>query len=288
MRCGINNTTQTHFKSLLTCTKRHMFVQPSRVPHQKKYDMIDKNQSTHFGFKSVPWAEKEKKVRDVFHSVAKNYDLMNDLMSCGVHRFWKQLTIELSHVRRGQSVLDLAGGSGDLTRLLSKRVGPSGHVILADINTAMLTVGRDRLLDEGLFENIDFVQANAESLPFINNRFHIITMAFGLRNVTDKMAALRSMYRVCKPGGKIMILEFSTPTLPGLKPVYDWYSFNILPKLGLFFAQDEASYQYLAESIRMHPTQKELQSMIEMAGFEECRYHNISGGIVALHIAYKY
>ncbi len=250
--------------------------------------MAKQENSTHFGFQSVAWDEKEKKVDAVFHSVAKNYDLMNDLMSVGVHRLWKYFTIELSQVRAGQSVLDLAGGSGDLTRLLCKKVGMTGHVVLADINAAMLAVGRDRLLDEGLHGNLNYVQANAETLPFSDNSFHCITMAFGLRNVTDKPAALRSMFRVCKPGGKMMVLEFSTPTLPGLKPVYDWYSFNILPKLGQLFAQDAASYQYLAESIRMHPTQDELKAMIEEAGFEDCHYHNLSGGIVALHIAYKY
>ena len=250
--------------------------------------MIDKEQSTHFGFQSVGWDEKEKKVSAVFHSVAKNYDLMNDLMSAGVHRLWKHFTIELSNVRAGQYVLDLAGGSGDLTRLLSKKVGTGGQVVLADINAAMLAVGRDRLLDSGLHSNINYVQANAQNLPFASNAFHCITMAFGLRNVTDKLAALQSMFRVCKPGGKVMILEFSTPTLPGLKPVYDWYSFHVLPKIGQFFAQDAASYQYLAESIRMHPTQDALKSMITDAGFEDCHYLNLSGGIVALHIAYKY
>lgn len=250
--------------------------------------MTNPEKTTHFGFEAVAWDEKEKKVAEVFHSVAKNYDLMNDLMSLGIHHLWKRFTVELSHVRPGQSVLDLAGGSGDLTRLLCKKVGDSGQVVLADINSAMLHVGRNRLLDEGLFKNISFVQGNAQCLPFANNSFHCITMGFGLRNVTDKEEALRSMYRVCKPGGKLMILEFSTPTLPGLKPVYDWYSFNILPKVGKFFAQDESSYQYLAESIRMHPNQDALKEMIEKAGFEDCHYHNLSGGIVALHIAYKY
>jgi demethylmenaquinone methyltransferase / 2-methoxy-6-polyprenyl-1,4-benzoquinol methylase len=250
--------------------------------------MNDKEESTHFGFQSVRWEEKEKKVGAVFHSVAKNYDLMNDLMSAGIHRLWKQFTIELSNVRPGQCVLDLAGGSGDLTKLLSKKVGLAGHVVLADINAAMLAVGRDRLLDAGFHSNINYVQANAQYLPFASNAFHCITMAFGLRNVTDKLMALQSMYRVCKPGGKVMILEFSTPTLPGLKPVYDWYSFHILPKIGQLFAQDAASYQYLAESIRMHPTQDALKSMIEEAGFEDCRYLNLSGGIVALHTAFKY
>lgn len=250
--------------------------------------MTKKEKTTHFGFESVAWDEKEKKVDAVFHSVAKNYDLMNDLMSLGIHRLWKRFTIALSQVHAGQQVLDLAGGSGDLTRLLSRKVGEQGQVILADINAAMLTVGRDRLLDEGLYSNINFVQANAQTLPFADNSFDCITIGFGLRNVTDKEEALRSMYRVCKPGGKVMVLEFSTPTLPGLKPIYDWYSFNVLPKIGQLFAQDTDSYQYLAESIRMHPTQEGLKAMIERAGFEDCHYHNLSGGIVALHIAHKY
>lgn len=250
--------------------------------------MNNQKHSTDFGFQSVAWDEKEAKVGAVFQSVAKNYDLMNDLLSFGIHRLWKQFTIELSRVRTGQSVLDLAGGSGDLTRLLAKKVGPSGLVVLADINAAMLAVGRNRLLDQGLHGNIDYAQANAQSLPFTDNAFHCITMAFGLRNVTDKAAALRSMFRVCKPGGKVMILEFSTPSLPGLKPIYDWYSFNVLPKIGQLFAADGASYQYLAESIRMHPSQQTLKAMIEEAGFEDCHYHNLSGGIVALHIAHKY
>jgi demethylmenaquinone methyltransferase / 2-methoxy-6-polyprenyl-1,4-benzoquinol methylase len=250
--------------------------------------MTDKEKITHFGYTNVAWDEKEKKVAEVFHSVAKNYDLMNDLMSLGIHHLWKRYAIAHSQVRAGQFVLDLAGGSGDLTRLLSKKVGDSGHVVLLDINSAMLNVGRDRLLDAGLYNNIDYVQGNAQCLPFADNSFHCITMGFGLRNVTDKEEALGSMYRVCKPGGKVMILEFSTPTFPGLKPIYDWYSFNILPKIGKFFAQDETSYQYLAESIRMHPNQMKLKKMIEDAGFEDCHYDNLSGGIVALHIAYKY
>lgn len=250
--------------------------------------MADQENKTHFGFQSVAWDEKEKKVGAVFHSVAKNYDLMNDLMSVGIHRLWKRFTIELSRVRPGQVVLDLAGGSGDLARLLCQKTGQTGQVVLADINAAMLAVGRNRLLDEGLHNTVNYVQANAQSLPFADNSFHCITIGFGLRNVTDKAAALKSMYRVCKPGGKVMVLEFSTPTLPGLKPVYDWYSFNILPSVGQLFAQDAASYQYLAESIRMHPSQDELKIMIEQAGFEDCHYHNLSGGIVALHIAYKY
>ena len=249
---------------------------------------VHSNKKTHFGFQTVALEEKEKKVGEVFHSVAKNYDLMNDLMSLGIHRLWKQFSIGMSGVRAGQTVLDLAGGSGDLTRLLSRRVGEKGLVYLADINAAMLGVGRDRLTDLGLLDNIRFVQANAECLPFADDLFDCITMAFGLRNVTNKQIALESIYGVCKPGGKVMILEFSTPTIPVLKPIYDWYSFHLLPQLGQLFAGDASSYQYLAESIRMHPPQDELKSMIEQAGFEDCYYHNLTGGIVALHIAYKY
>lgn len=244
--------------------------------------------TTHFGFQTVSWDEKAQKVGAVFHSVANNYDLMNDLMSLGIHRLWKRFTVELSLVHPGNKVLDLAGGSGDLTALLCQKVGANGQVILADINASMLSVGRNRLLDQGFFANVEVVQADAQYLPFVDNYFHCITMGFGLRNVTDKAMALASMYRVCKPGGKLMVLEFSQPTLPGLKPLYDWYSFNILPKLGKWFANDAESYQYLAESIRMHPPQEELKLMIEQAGFEDCRYYNLSGGIVALHIAYKY
>lgn len=249
--------------------------------------MTNQEKQTHFGFTSVAWKEKEKKVADVFHSVAKNYDLMNDLMSFGIHRLWKRFSIALANIRPGQSVLDLAGGSGDLTRLLSQKVGP-GQVVLADINSAMIQVGRDRLLDEGIHNNIHFVQANAEALPFADNSFHTICIGFGLRNVTDKEKALREMQRVCKPGGQLMVLEFSSPTVPGLRSLYDWYSFNVLPKMGALFAEDSASYQYLAESIRMHPNQVDLQAMIEEAGFEDCCFHNLSGGIVALHLAYKY
>lgn len=250
--------------------------------------MTDKPKSTHFGFQNVNWDEKEKKVGEVFHSVAGKYDLMNNLMSLGIHHLWKHLTIAKAHVRKGQTVLDLAGGTGDLTKLLSKKVGNTGLVFLTDINASMLSVGRNRLLDEGFNDNIRYVQGNAEVLPFKTNSFDCMTMAFGLRNVTDKDKALASLYRVCKPGGRILILEFSTPNMPGLKPIYDWYSFHVLPKLGKLFANDADSYQYLAESIRMHPTQDALKTMIEQAGFEDCQYHNLSGGIVALHIAYKY
>ncbi len=250
--------------------------------------MTDSNKKTHFGFETVDWSDKQKKVKQVFDSVAKRYDLMNDLMSFGVHRLWKQFAIHCSAARKGHCVLDLAGGSGDLTYLLSKKVGHEGRVVLADINRDMLNVGRDKLVDKGLHSSINFVQANAECLPFADNQFDLITMAFGLRNVTDKQKALNSMYRVCKPGGQLLILEFSKPVLPGLKPLYDAYSFQILPRLGALFAGDQDSYQYLAESIRMHPPQAELQNMIEEAGFAQCTYTNLTGGIVALHTGYKY
>ncbi len=250
--------------------------------------MTRPEKKTHFGFKSVAWDDKAAKVGEVFDSVAKRYDLMNDLMSLGIHRLWKRLALAKSLVRPGHQVLDLAGGSGDIAQLLAKKVGDRGRVILADINAAMLKVGRDRLIDQGLLNTVRCVQANAEALPFVNDQFDCITIGFGLRNVTDKARALASMYRVCKPGGKLMVLEFSHPTLPGLKPIYDAYSFHVLPKLGEWISQDAESYRYLVESIRMHPSQNALKDMIEAAGFEDCTYHNLSGGIVALHIAYKY
>jgi len=244
--------------------------------------------TTHFGFTSVKTSEKEKKVGEVFTSVADSYDLMNDVMSFGVHRLWKRMAVLLSQVKPDAKILDLAGGSGDITKLLHKKLGPNGHIYLTDINKAMLDVGKSRLLDEGIFNQVSFIEGNAECLPFRANYFDTITMAFGLRNVTDKQKALESMYRVCKPGGKLLILEFSTPIVPALKTIYDWYSFHILPKMGKLIANDEASYQYLAESIRMHPTQEALKTMIETAGFEDCQYVNFTGGIVALHTAYKY
>ncbi len=244
--------------------------------------------TTHFGYQEVPTQEKASKVAEVFHSVADNYDIMNDLMSMGVHRLWKHITLGLTHVRPGQKVLDLAGGTGDLAYHLAKKVGDEGQVVLADINASMLTVGRDRLMDRGMINNIDVVQADAQCLPFPNNHFHCITMAFGLRNVTDKQKALESMFRVLKPGGQLLVLEFSKPTFPGLKPLYDTYSFSILPFLGKTIADDEDAYRYLAESIRMHPNQDTLANMMQTAGFENCHYHNLSGGIVALHRGYKF
>ncbi|RLA04165.1 MAG: bifunctional demethylmenaquinone methyltransferase/2-methoxy-6-polyprenyl-1,4-benzoquinol methylase UbiE [Gammaproteobacteria bacterium] len=247
--------------------------------------MSDK--TTHFGFRNVPASEKAGQVRQVFDSVADNYDLMNDLMSFGVHRLWKRFAINMAAPKPGQQVLDLAGGTGDLTRLMAPGVGPSGQIVLADINAAMLENGRRQLLDKGVSGNVTFAQVNAEQLPFADNRFDLVTMAFGLRNVTDKQRALESIFRVLKPGGRLLVLEFSRP-VAALKPVYDFYSFNILPKLGQLIARDESSYRYLAESIRMHPDQLTLQGMLEQAGFERCDYHNLTGGVVALHRGYKF
>ena len=246
--------------------------------------MSDK--TTHFGFRNVPVGEKSQHVRQVFDSVADNYDLMNDMMSLGIHRLWKRYAINMATLKPGERVLDLAGGTGDLTRLMAPIVGERGHITLADINAAMLNNGRSRLLDKGVSGNVDFAQVDAEQLPFPDNSFDLVTMAFGLRNVTNKQRALDSLYRVIRPGGRLLVLEFSRPTAL-LKPAYDFYSFAILPKLGQFIARDESSYRYLAESIRMHPDQQTLQSMMEQAGLERCDYHNLSGGIVAIHRGYK-
>jgi demethylmenaquinone methyltransferase/2-methoxy-6-polyprenyl-1,4-benzoquinol methylase len=245
------------------------------------------DKTTHFGYQTVPVANKAQRVADVFHSVADKYDLMNDLMSVGIHRIWKRITIELSAVRTGHKVLDIAGGTGDLAAKFAARVGPEGTVVLADINDSMLRVGRDRLLDRGIVENVRFAQADAQNLPFPDNSFDLISIAFGLRNVTDKDLALRSMLRVLKPGGRLLILEFSKPQNPLVEKLYDGYSFNLLPKLGKLFARDETSYRYLAESIRMHPDQQTLQSMLDSAGFVNTDYHNMSAGIVALHRGVK-
>lgn len=249
---------------------------------------MSENKTTHFGYQDVPVGEKAGKVAEVFHSVADKYDVMNDLMSFGIHRLWKRYTIEMSGVRKGHKVLDIAGGTGDLAAKFSKIVGDSGEVILSDINASMLGVGRSRMIDKGLLTNMDYVQANAESLPFPDNYFDCITIAFGLRNVTEKANALKSMYRIVKPGGRVLVLEFSKPVSPLLSKVYDIYSFNLLPKIGELVANDSESYKYLAESIRMHPDQQTLKDMMLEAGFEQCDYHNMTGGIVALHRGFKF
>ena len=243
-------------------------------------------ETTHFGFENVPVGDKARRVKGVFDSVASRYDLMNDLMSGGLHRLWKRFTIEQAAVRRGHAVLDLAGGTGDLAGAFASRVGSSGHVVLADINASMLRQGRSRLIDAGIAGNLSIAQVDAEKLPFATSSFDCITIAFGLRNVTEKETALASMLRVLKPGGKLLILEFSNPA-DAIKPAYDFYSFKMLPLLGKLVASDEASYQYLAESIRKHPDQDELTDMLHDAGFERCRHHNLTGGIVALHVGYK-
>ncbi|EKD54182.1 MAG: hypothetical protein ACD_60C00118G0003 [uncultured bacterium] len=247
-----------------------------------------KEHNTHFGFTEIPIKEKAKRVADVFHSVASRYDVMNDLMSFGLHRLWKRFAISESGVREGHVVLDVAGGTGDLTREFSKKIGKRGHVILTDINESMLMRGRERLVDEGIVNHVSYVQANAERLPFKENYFDCITIAFGLRNVTDKAAALHSMYRLLKPGGKLLILEFSKPVLPFLNTLYDAYSFKIIPKLGEWMTKDAGSYQYLVESIRMHPDQETLKKMMQTVGFEEVDYYNLTGGIVALHKGFKF
>lgn len=243
--------------------------------------------SADFGFQRVPRDDKARRVRGVFDSVAGNYDLMNDLMSAGTHRLWKRFTLALANLRPGQRALDVAGGSGDLAAGMARQVGSRGLVVLSDINAAMLARGRDRLIDEGFVDSVAYVQADAERLPFPDSTFDCITIGFGLRNVTDKSAALASMHRALKPGGQLLVLEFSRPA-PALKPLYDAYSFRVLPLLGRWVAGDEASYRYLAESIRMHPDQETLLRMLQQAGLEGCRYHNLSGGIVAVHRGYKY
>ena len=242
---------------------------------------------TDFGFEQVPHNEKQRRVGAVFDSVAGRYDLMNDLMSFGIHRLWKFFTVTLCAVRPGHRVLDVAGGTGDLALQFATLVGDSGEVVLADINPAMLAAGRDRLIDAGKVHRVRFVQANAEQLPFLRNSFDRVCIGFGLRNVTDKMAALRSMYQVLRPGGSVAILEFSKLTFAALQPLYDTYSFKVIPWLGKTIAKDPDAYRYLAESIRMHPDQATLQAMLEEAGFEHCSFHNLAAGVVAVHRGYK-
>ena len=266
--------------------KQGVFNQRDNIINPHTAD-TDGSEETHFGYKTVNKAEKQARVADVFTSVAKKYDIMNDLMSFGIHRLWKRYAISLSGVRAGQHVLDIAGGTGDLAKVFSREVGRNGHVVLSDINAAMLEVGRERLINAGC-NNVDFVLANAETLaPFDDESFDLVTISFGLRNVTDKDAALRSMYRVLKPGGRLLILEFSKPIFEPLSKAYDLYSFTALPIMGKIIANDAESYQYLAESIRMHPDQQTLKQMMEQAGFENCDYHNLTAGIVAVHRGFK-
>lgn len=242
--------------------------------------------TTHFGFQQIPVKEKRRRVAGVFNSVAPKYDLMNDLMSFGLHRLWKYCALLLTGARKGQRVLDVAAGTGDLAAKLAERVGPTGEVWLCDINDAMLSTGRDRLTDRGIVGNVRYVQADAERLPFPDDYFDRVTIAFGLRNVTDQIVALASMYRVLRPGGLLLVLEFSKPR-PWLKPIYDLYSFRALPLMGRLVAGDADSYRYLAESIRMHPDQAALKQQMERVGFERCGYHSLSAGICSVHRGYK-
>ena len=250
-------------------------------------EQTDKPGTTHFGYRDVPVGEKQKLVGEVFSSVAGKYDLMNDLMSLGVHRVWKRYFVGTCQVKRGDRVLDLAGGTGDIALLLRDRVGATGSIVLGDINGEMLRVGRDRLTDRGLVRGLEYVQCNAEALPFPDASFDLVTIAFGLRNVTDKDAALREMRRVLKVGGQARVLEFSQVQADWFRPLYDFHSFQVLPRLGRLFARDGGSYQYLAESIRQHPPQAELKAMMEAAGFARCDFHNLNAGIVAIHTGYR-
>jgi len=243
--------------------------------------------TTDFGFQQVPAKEKARRVKGVFDSVADRYDLMNDLMSGGAHRLWKHFTLSLTGLKPGGCALDIAGGTGDLAAGLARQVGRTGLVVLADINARMLLHGRDRLIDRALIHQLEYVQADAEHLPFRDGSFDCVTIGFGLRNVTDKAAALASMRRVLKVGGQLLVLEFSTPVLPVLSRLYDAYSFNVLPWLGRVVAGDADSYRYLAESIRRHPDQQTLLEMMQAAGLEACRYHNLMGGVVAVHRGYR-
>jgi demethylmenaquinone methyltransferase/2-methoxy-6-polyprenyl-1,4-benzoquinol methylase len=250
-------------------------------------DKPDSAATTHFGYREVPVAEKQKLVGRVFSSVAQKYDLMNDLMSFGIHRLWKRYFVATAGARRGDRVLDLAGGTGDIAALLRERVGDDGEVVIGDINAEMLRVGRDRLTDRGLVRGVDYLQLNAEALPFPDASFDLVTIAFGLRNVTDKQAALNEMHRVLKIGGRALVLEFSRVQAAPLRPLYDFHSFQVLPRLGRLFAGDPESYRYLAESIRQHPPQQELRAMMEKAGFARCDFRNLSSGIVAIHSGYR-
>ena len=284
----INNTNSAleNVSAKVEAAKQTLFNQRDDINNPHTSD-TDGAEETHFGYTTVNKAEKQARVADVFTSVAKKYDIMNDLMSFGIHRLWKRYAISLSGVRSGQHVLDIAGGTGDLAKVFSREVGRNGHVVLSDINAAMLEVGRERLINAGC-NNVDFVLANAETLaPFDDESFDLVTISFGLRNVTDKDAALKAMYRVLKPGGRLLILEFSKPVFEPLSKAYDLYSFTALPLMGKIIANDSESYKYLAESIRMHPDQQTLKQMMQQAGFENCDYHNLTAGIVAVHRGFK-
>lgn len=248
----------------------------------------NENKKTHFGFQEVDSNEKQGLVANVFHDVASKYDLMNDLMSLGLHRIWKSLTCYLADIKPDSQILDLAGGTGDLTKIFAKKLNQNGRIVLSDINNSMIAEGRDKLIDANLVNNIDYVQANAECLPFADNSFDLVTMAFGLRNVTNKSKALESIYRVLKPGGKLFVLEFSKPSSDIVKKAYDFYSFNILPKIGEVVTGKKQHYDYLVESIRMHPSQEDLKQMILDVGFDDCKYNNFHSGIVALHRGFKF
>ena len=268
-------------------------VAEARQCHNRAMSQAPENPSlsasgtTHFGFRDVPAGDKQKLVEEVFTSVAGKYDLMNDLMSLGIHRAWKRYFVATCQVKPGDRVLDLAGGTGDIAALLKPRVGPDGSIVLGDINAGMLSVGRDRLTDRGLVAGLEYVQCNAEKLPFPDASFDLVTMAFGLRNVTDKDAALAEIARVLRVGGQARVLEFSEVQAEWFKPLYDFHSFKVLPKLGSLFAGDAGSYQYLAESIRKHPPQEQLKAMMEQAGLSRCGYVNLNGGIVAVHTGYR-
>ena len=251
------------------------------------HGMTESASTTHFGFRDVPLADKQKLVGQVFTSVAGNYDLMNDLMSFGIHRLWKRFFVDTSGIGKGDKVLDLAGGTGDIAATLKPVVGDEGDIVVGDINAAMLAVGRDRLTDRGLVDGLEWAQVNAEHLPFADCTFDAVTMAFGLRNVTDKAQALADICRVLKPGGRVLVLEFSKVRNPLFNKLYDFHSFQVLPRLGKLFAHDAGSYQYLAESIRKHPDQQTLKGMMETAGFGHVEVRNLTNGIVAIHRGYK-
>jgi demethylmenaquinone methyltransferase/2-methoxy-6-polyprenyl-1,4-benzoquinol methylase len=256
------------------------------MPKKSREIQTNAQETTHFGYRQVATDQKVDHVARVFHSVANKYDLMNDLMSLGSHRLMKRLTVEMSAVRHGQAILDLAGGTGDLAAHFATRVGDPGRVTLCDINKSMLNLGRDKLLDKGLAANVNYVQADAEQLPFPSNHFDCVTIGFGLRNVTRKDKALASMLRVLKPGGRLLVLEFSSPGNEPLQKVYDIYS-QLWPRIGKWITGDSDSYQYLVESIRVHPNQEQLKSMMQDAGYSNCSYHNLMGGIAAIHKGFK-